>query len=130
MLARLVLLFALVPLVELILLVEIGRRIGTVPTVLLVIGTGLLGAYFAKSQGLATLRRVQRDLERGQVPAEGLIDGVLILLGGLLLLTPGVLTDAAGLLLVLPAPRFAFKRWLRRRLEHAIASESFYIRWR
>ena len=130
MLFRLFLIFTLVPILELALLIEVGRYIGTWPTLLIVMGTGMVGAWLARTQGFSVLRRVRSQLNQGQVPAEGLIDGVLILIGGILLITPGVLSDAIGIALMIPAVRTAIKFWLRRRLEHWIASGSLRIRIR
>lgn len=127
MLLRLFLLFTLVPILELALLIEVGQRIGTGATVLLVIFTGFLGAFLTRTQGVAVLRRTQSQLNQGQVPAEGLVDGVLILIGGIFLITPGVLTDLAGISLALPASRTAIKRWLRTRLEKWVRNGSFRI---
>ncbi len=124
---RLFLLFTLIPIVELALLIEVGQRIGTGATLLLVVATGLLGAYLARTQGLAVLRRTQAQLHQGQVPADGLVDGVLILIGGLFLVTPGILTDLVGIGLALPSTRAALKRWLRSRLEAWTRTGAFRI---
>ncbi len=110
MFARLILLFTVVPLVELFLLIEVGRVIGPVPTVLIVISTGIIGAWLARIQGFLVLRRIQEDLQAGRPPADGLIDGLLILVAGAVLLTPGMLTDALGFVLLAPPGR----RWIRK----------------
>lgn len=119
----------LLPLVELTLLIEIGRRVGSLVVLLLIVGTGLIGAAAVRAHGFVAMRRAQDALQRGQAPAEGLIDGVLIILGGLLLISPGVLCDIAGLVLLVPALRRAIKWWLRRRLEHWIAAGTLRISW-
>ncbi|MCU0304052.1 MAG: FxsA family protein [Thermoanaerobaculales bacterium] len=120
MLARLLLLFTVVPLVELALLVQLGRVIGLAPTVAIVLLTGITGAALARWQGLATLRRVQAELAEGRMPAGALVDGLLILVAGAMLLTPGLITDAAGFVLLIPPSRAALRRALveafRRRL--------------
>lgn len=108
MLLRLFLLFTLVPLVELFLLLRIGALIGAGPTVLLVIATGVAGAWLARREGLRSWRAVQAELEAGRLPARELLHSLLILIAGVVLVTPGVLTDLVGLLLLL--------RPLRRRL--------------
>ncbi len=120
--ARLLLLFVLVPLAEMILLIEIGKRIGTLATLGLIFFTGVLGAWLARRQGLAVLRKVQEETRAGRVPAGPLIDGVLILIAGAVLITPGVLTDLFGFLCLVPAARTALKRYLRERFERAVAS--------
>ncbi len=117
MFARLLLLFTVVPLIELYLLIEVGTVIGAPSTILLVLGTGALGAILARLEGLRTLRQIQRNLAQGIVPAEEMLDGVIILAAGLLLITPGILTDAFGFLLLVPVTRNAFKRRLRRRFD-------------
>jgi UPF0716 protein FxsA len=130
MLGRLVLLFTIVPLVELYILIKIGGRIGGVNTILLVVTTAMLGAWLARLQGLRTLQQIQVSLSQGQIPAEELIDGVLILVGGILLITPGVLTDLFALVLLFPITRTYFKRWLRRRFDRMAASGDVRLYYR
>ena len=89
---RLILVFTIVPLAELYILIKIGSHIGGFNTILLVLMTTVLGALLARLQGLRTLRQIQLSLSQGQIPAEELIDGVLILFGGILLVIPGVLS--------------------------------------
>ena len=117
---RLLFLFVAVPIVELMLLIEIGQRVGTLTTLGLVIVTGIVGASLARQQGMSTLARVRRDLNEGRLPAESLVDGVLILVAGAVLITPGVLTDLVGLLCLVPACRRRLTRYLKRKLEHAV----------
>ena len=105
MFLRLLLLFTIVPLLELFLLVKLGAVVGVGPTVALVIFTGVLGAWLARQQGLGVLRRLSEDLAKGRLPAETLVDGLLILIAGAVLLTPGLLTDALGFLLLVPKSR-------------------------
>ncbi|MFQ5904587.1 MAG: FxsA family protein, partial [Candidatus Binatia bacterium] len=92
MLARLFLLFTIVPLIELYLLIKIGSYLGALNTVLLIVITGILGALLARLEGLRVLRQIVQNLSQGIVPAEELVDGVLIFIAGILLVTPGVLT--------------------------------------
>ncbi len=126
MFPRLLLLFTVVPLAELYLLIKVGSMIGGLHTILLVLGTGVLGAFLAKLEGLRTLGQIQRNLSQGIVPAEEMVDGVIILVAGLLLITPGILTDAFGFLMLIPNTRNAFKRWLRRRFDRATATTRIY----
>ena len=123
MLVRLTLLFVLVPLIELAILVYLGTIIGALYTVLIVVLTGILGAILTRSQGLAILSRIRINVRRGILPANELFDGALILIGGLLLLTPGIITDIAGFALLVPQTRRIIGRWLRglirRRIERA-----------
>ena len=117
MFLRLLLLFTVVPLVELFLLVKLGTVIGIGPTVLIVITTGVIGAWLARWQGLGVLRRVTSDLNEGRLPADALIDGLLILIAGAVLLTPGLITDALGFLLLVPQSRIVVRRMIRDRFD-------------
>ncbi|MCJ7755507.1 MAG: FxsA family protein, partial [Thermoanaerobaculales bacterium] len=105
MFLRLLLLFTIVPLIELYLLIKIGGVIGVVPTIAIVIGTGVLGAWLARWQGLAVLRRISDEMAAGRLPTDALIDGLLILVAAAVLLTPGLLTDSLGFVLLVPASR-------------------------
>ena len=118
--ARLLLLFVLVPVAELALLVELGRRVGTPATIGLIVLTGVLGAWLARRQGLGVLRSVRAEMAGGRVPAGTLVDGALIVVAGAVLMTPGVLTDALGFFLLVPAGRRLIKSRLRRRFERAV----------
>ena len=116
MMGRLFLLFTLVPLLELYILIKIGGYLGAFPTVALVVFTALLGVVLARFEGLRTLQQIRQSLSRGIVPAEEMVDGVLIFVGGILLIIPGVLTDLFALVLLIPYTRTIFSVWLRRRL--------------
>ena len=113
MLLRLALLFVLTPLVELAILVYLGTIIGALYTILIVVATGILGAFMARNQGLAALSRIRGSIERGIIPSDEIFDGALILAGGLLLLTPGIITDIIGFALLVPQTRRIIGRWLR-----------------
>jgi UPF0716 protein FxsA len=113
MLLRLTLLFVLTPLVELAILVYLGTIIGALYTILIVVATGILGAFMARNQGLAALSRIRGSIERGIIPSNEIFDGALILVGGLLLLTPGIITDIIGFALLVPQTRRIIGRWLR-----------------
>ncbi len=122
---RLLLLFTIVPLTELYLLLQVGSVLGVGLTILLVVGTGVVGAYLARLEGWRTLRQMQENLHNGIAPTGELIDAALILGAGLLLITPGIVTDIVGFSLLLPPTRTALKRAIRRRLEaHTPASSS------
>jgi len=121
MLGYLILLFTVVPITELALLIKIGQYIGVGYTLGIVIFTGITGAYLAKMQGLITLRRIQEDVNRGIMPADKLFDGVLILCSGILLLTPGLITDLIGFMGLIPWTRKTFKRWLKRKIKDMIS---------
>ncbi len=128
MLLKLFLAFTLVPVLELYLLIKIGAVIGALNTLTLVILTGFAGAYLARMQGMQTMRRVRSQLQQGVMPAEDLIDAVIIFVAGIVLLTPGFLTDIAGLLLLFPASRFHFKRWLRQKFDQWMQKPNVTIR--
>jgi UPF0716 protein FxsA len=116
MLAKLLLVFLAVPLAEIMLFIEIGSRIGTWMTLLIVVLTAVLGGTLAHREGLKTWWRLQEKLLQGHMPDEELLDGALVLLAGALLLTPGFLTDTIGILLLYTKTRQVIKRWLRRRI--------------
>ncbi|MGB5812408.1 MAG: FxsA family protein [Polyangiales bacterium] len=118
---RLFLLFTVVPLVELYLLIAIGRIMGPVATIALVLVTGAVGAWFARLEGARVIRRWQEALARQQLPKDGLVDGLLIFVGGLMLVTPGILTDIAGLSMVLPPTRRIIAGFVRRWFQAQVA---------
>lgn len=118
--SRLLLLFIVVPVVELVLLIEIGQRIGTLATLALIIVTGALGAYLARRQGLGVLRRMREEMGTGRIPAAPIMDGIIILIAGAVLMTPGVLTDAFGFFCLIPPCRELLKRHLKARFERAV----------
>ncbi len=120
---RLILLFTLVPALELALLIEVGSRIGTAATIGLVVATGVLGAALARQQGLLVLRRIQAELSAGRLPASSLVDGVIVLMAGALLVTPGILTDVLGILCLVPGFRSLVKARLRSRFERALLGQ-------
>ncbi len=99
--------FLLVPLTEIYVLIKVGGVIGAVPTVVLVVFTAVLGAALIRLQGLATVARVRQALDRGELPAVEIIEGVCLLVAGALLLTPGFVTDTVGFVLLVPALRRA-----------------------
>ncbi|QJT08607.1 FxsA family protein [Oceanidesulfovibrio marinus] len=117
MLLKLFLGFTLIPLLELYLLITVGSYIGAAATILIVILTGAVGAWLARMQGVSTMLTIRERLNSGQMPAEEMIDAALILVAGLLLLTPGLITDVCGLTLLIPPARNAFKRLLRRKFD-------------
>jgi len=110
------------PVAEIALLLAIGHRIGLTATVALLLLTGLLGSFLARRQGLGIVRRMQSEMAEGRAPAGQILDGALILLAGVLLIVPGVLTDVLAFLCLLPAGRRLFKIWLRRHFEAGLRS--------
>ena len=120
MLGRLFLLFTAVPLVELWLLLRIGAWMGLLPTLALVVGTGVAGAWLARREGTRCWTAVRSELAAGRVPGQELLHALLVLAAGLLLVTPGILTDVTGLLLLFRPTRRLAVRALRRRLEAGV----------
>ena len=114
---KLLLAFTIIPIIEIYLLIEIGSIFGALTAIILVILTGFLGAFMARMQGLQTLFRIQESLREGRMPSGELLDALLIVIAGLVLLTPGFLTDSAGFLLLIPITRNSIKSWLQRKIE-------------
>ena len=114
--ALLALLFLVVPIVELAVIIQVGQAAGVWNTIGLLVLMSLVGGWLMKREGLGVLRRVQRSVEQGRVPGTELVDGLLILVGGALMLTPGFLTDVLGLSLLLPPVRAVVRRVAARRL--------------
>ncbi len=127
---KLIILFTLVPLVEVWLLIEVGGIIGSVPTILLIASTGFVGVFLAKYQGLAVLYRMQMEIEAGIVPAAQMFDGACILVGGALLITPGLLTDIVGFSLLLPFTRIFYKAAAQKYLNRRMEEGNFNVWWR
>lgn len=120
MFIRLLIIFTLVPIIELYVLFEAGRQIGISATVIMIFLTGVAGAFLARSQGFALINRIQNEINQGKLPAEDLIDGAMILAGGLLLLTPGFCTDLIGFCFLTPFTRSIMKVWIKRWLDQKI----------
>jgi len=102
MFLKIVLVFITGPLIELAILVKLGKAIGTWATVWTVIATAVIGASLARRQGMSVVMSIQNDLNSGRMPSQSLMDGLMIFVGGVVLLTPGLLTDAAGFVLIIP----------------------------
>ncbi|MCA8995367.1 MAG: FxsA family protein [Planctomycetaceae bacterium] len=129
MFLRLLLLLTIVPIIELIVLLQVHHAIteiwgggtGLLVTVGTIVGTGIAGAALARGQGLLTIQRLQQSLSRGEFPGTPIVDGVLILLGAALLLTPGFLTDILGFSLLIPVSRqfyrTRFRHWIDRQIQ-------------
>ena len=119
---KLLLAFTIIPIIEIYLLIEIGSIFGVLTAIVLVILTGFLGAFMARMQGLQTLFRIQESLREGRMPSGELLDALLIVIAGVVLLTPGFLTDLAGFLLLIPTTRNSIISWLQRQIEHKYMS--------
>lgn len=124
-----VLLFIVTPLVELAILIYLGTLIGIINTILIVVITGILGAFLARTQGLATLSRIRSSMERGILPSDELFQGSLIVIGGLLLVTPGMITDLVGFAMLIPQTRNIVIKWLRKLIQRKIERREIHY-WR
>ena len=118
-LGKLALLFVVVPILELMLLIEMGQWVGIMPTLALVVATGIGGAALARAEGLRVLFQFQKELAQGKLPGQAMLDGASVLIGGAFLLTPGVLTDFVGFSLLIPFTR----RWIQRRVRAQLENQ-------
>ncbi|EKO3419065.1 membrane protein FxsA [Vibrio fluvialis] len=108
----LLILFIAVPVIEIGLFIQVGGVLGLWPTIALVLITAFVGASLVRSQGLHTLMTVQQRMQNGEIPAQQIVEGVMLAVSGVLLLTPGFMTDAMGMLILLPAPRAMLAKYL------------------
>lgn len=116
----LVLAFIIVPLLELAVIIQVGQGLGVLPTIGLLLVVSIVGAWLVKFQGLGVMNRIRRQLAAGQMPTDELVNGVLILVAGALMLTPGFITDAVGLSLLFPPSRAVVRRFLAQRFRASI----------
>lgn len=117
---KLVLLLILTPILDLYVLVKVSQTMGLGSTILLVILTGVAGYYLARSEGRIIIRNINREMSQGNVPGDELLTGFCILVGGFLLLMPGIVTDIVGITMVLPGTRNAYKQYIRKYLQRMI----------
>ncbi len=117
MIFKLFRLFTAVPLLELMILIELGSAVGLGPTIGVVLLTGAVGAWAARTQGFYVLGQIQRELSTGQLPAAQLVEGAMVLVGGVFLITPGLLTDFAGFALMVPAVRRLIREMMMRKFK-------------
>ena len=122
MIYYLIFLFIFVPAIELMLLLWLGGAIGVLSTFAIIIATGIIGANLTKEQGLSILRNIRYSLDQGHIPAADVIDGLIVIVAGVVLLTPGFVTDIFGFILLLPIGRKFLKGWLLRRFARFIKS--------
>lgn len=128
MFARLLILFLLVPLVEIYVLIKVGSVLGAGITIILVIFTAVVGAYLARSEGAQAMLRVRANMEQGIMPGDDILDALLILVAGLVLLTPGFVTDFFGLLLLFKPSRRVIRKFVREKLEEWIKNREVHYR--
>ena len=120
---KLFLAFTTIPLVEIYLLIHIGSVFGVFTSIALVFFTGLLGAYLARIQGIKTLFKIQESIKEGRMPSGELLEALLIVAAGIVLITPGFLTDTIGFLLLLPNIREIVKSWVQSKIKTQYMSE-------
>jgi len=113
-------LFTGIPALELYLLFKVGAQIGALNTIFIIIGTGILGASLARSQGMALLGKIQNDINQGKIPASEIIQGFCVFGGGLLLLTPGFVTDMLGFCMIIPGTRSFMAFFIRKMIERGV----------
>ncbi len=128
MILKLFLLFTLIPVIELFLLIQLSSFLGPLSTIVLVVSTGFAGASLAKLQGMQTIMKIQENYKQGIMPGDEVIDAFLILVAGIVLITPGLLTDIAGILLLIPKTRNAFKLFVKKGFEKRVQSGQINIR--
>ena len=123
MLGYLILLFTVMPVVELALLIHVGAYIGAWNTVAIVIITGVAGAFMAREQGFSTLRKIQDSVNSGVMPADEILNGILILCGGIMFLAPGFITDLLGFIMLIPPARNFIKKIIEKKIHKKIRED-------
>ncbi len=129
MFTKLFLLFLILPAIELAILIKVGSIIGAFNTIAIIILTALIGAYMVKMEGLNVIYRFQETLSQGLFPGEEILDGLLILVAGAFLLTPGFITDITGFILVIPLSRAVIKTYLKHYIKKMIDAGEIHIHY-
>lgn len=114
---KLFLLFTTLPILEIIIYIQMGKYIGVIPTLLMILGTGIAGVILARQQGFITMVRAREEFRCGRVPGSELLDGLLIFTGAIFLLTPGLISDLTGFVLLVPFTRKFVRRFLKKQLK-------------
>ncbi|MFO7979407.1 MAG: FxsA family protein [Candidatus Aminicenantes bacterium] len=125
---RLLLLFTLIPLIELYILIKVGGLIGALNTILIIVVTGITGAYLARTQGFIVIQKINLAMEQGRTPGRELLEGLFILIGGFTLLTPGFITDIMGLSMLLPLTRSLYIKIAFKLIQNKIDTGQWFIR--
>lgn len=115
-----IILFTVLPALELVVLIKVGAVIGAFNTLFIIIATGVMGAYLARYQGFLIINKIQHNLNQGHMPSDELLEGLMILVGGIVLLTPGFITDVLGFLMLIPFTRILIKSLVEKRFQQAI----------
>ncbi len=125
MFIRLFLLFTIIPFVEMVILLQLGDLLGVLPTLLIVIITGALGAYFVKREGFRVWKKIQAELQVGNLPGDQLVDALLLFVAGIVLITPGILTDIIGFALLIPHVRSIIKAYLKTKFKVTLPQNGY-----
>lgn len=125
---KLLIIFTVIPFVELSILLEIASRTSALTTLGIIVATGVIGAYFAKEQGRRVLTQIQMELNSGRMPGNELLHGLCVLIGGILLLTPGIMTDVFGFTLLFPVTRSGYIAFAKNYIQNhfQLGGASFY----
>jgi len=128
MILRLFLLFTLFPILEILILMQISALLGPLSAIILVVGTGFAGASLAKIQGFQTVQRIRENMKQGIMPGDEVFDAFLIFVAGVLLITPGLISDVCGIILLIPKTRARAKRYLVNAIDKRIKNGTLRFR--
>ena len=126
---QLLLIFITIPILEIAVLLKLDETIGLGQTIFLIFITGIIGAWLVRQQGLSIIFKIRKELTNGNIPAKQMIDGVMILIAGAVLITPGLITDVVGFLLLIPYTRNFIRKWIRLKFEKYINSTHIITRY-
>lgn len=119
------------PIIDLYILIKASQNMGFWTTVMLIIATGIAGYYLARSEGKVVISSINRELSQGRIPGDDLLTGLSIIIGGIFLIVPGIVTDIIGITMILPETREIYKNYIKKRLEDKIrrGSASLFLKW-
>ncbi|SHI18501.1 FxsA family protein [Sporanaerobacter acetigenes] len=119
------------PIIDLYILIKASQNMGFWTTVMLIIATGIAGYYLARSEGKVVISSINRELSQGRIPGDDLLTGLSIIIGGIFLIVPGIVTDIIGITMILPGTREIYKNYIKKRLEDKIrrGSASLFLKW-
>ena len=126
---KLIIIFIILPILELAVLLRLDNAIGLFQTIILIFLTGIIGAWLVRQQGINILFRIKKEINNGNIPAKEMIDGVMLLIAGAVLITPGLITDTFGFLLLIPYTRNFIRKWIRNRIEKYVNSGYIITRY-
>lgn len=126
---QLLLIFITIPILEIAVLLKLDETIGLGQTIFLIFITGIIGAWLVRQQGISIIFQIKKELTNGNIPAKQMIDGVMILIAGAVLITPGLITDVVGFLLLIPFTRNFIRKWIRLKFEKYVNSTHIITRY-